>query len=118
MPASPIERISQMYSATAYVIRRATDEDAYALSQLAQLDGQRPLGGQVLIGEIAGRPAAAISLSDNRVVADPFEFTAQLTALLRMRAQAIHAYLRTPSLRDRMLAGVRVTGRWRPVHAS
>jgi hypothetical protein len=106
-----------MYSATAYVIRRATDEDAYALRQLAALDGQRPLGGQVLIGEIAGRPAAAISLSDDRVVADPFELTSQLTALLRMRAQAVHAYVRTPTLRERMLAGVRVTGIWRPVAA-
>jgi hypothetical protein len=107
-----------MFPANAYVIRRATDDDAYALSRLAQLDGQRPLGGQVLIGEIDGRAAAAISLIDHRVVADPFEHTAQLSTLLRMRAKAIHAYVRTPSLRERMLAGVRVTGAWRPVHAS
>ena len=106
-----------MYSATAYVIRQATDDDAYALNQLSELDGQRPLAGQVLIGEIAGRTAAAISLSDSRVVADPFASTGQLTALLRMRAKAIQAYVRTPSLRDRMLAGVRVTGTWRPVAA-
>ena len=31
-----------------------------------------------------------------------------------MRAKATYAYLRTPSLRERMLAGVRVTGAWRP----
>jgi len=107
-----------MFPANAYVIRRATDDDAYALSQLAQLDGQRPLGGDVLIGEIDGRAAAAISLTDYRVTADPFEHTAQLSALLRMRAKAIYAYARTPSLRERMLAGVRVTGAWRPVRAS
>jgi hypothetical protein len=106
-----------MFPANAYVIRRTTDDDAYALSQLSQLDGQRPLGGQVLIGEIDGRAAAAISLIDHRVVADPFEPTAQLSALLRMRAKAMHAYARTPSLRERMLAGVRVTGAWRPVAA-
>jgi len=103
-----------MFPANAYVIRRATEDDVYALSRLAQLDGQRPLGGQVLIGEIDGRAAAAISLIDYRVVADPFEATAQLSALLRMRAKATYAYLRTPSLRERMLAGVRVTGAWRP----
>jgi hypothetical protein len=34
-----------------------------------------------------------------------------------MRAKAIHAYLHTPSLRQRMLAGVRVTGVWRPATA-
>ena len=106
-----------MFPANAYVIRRATDDDAYALSRLAELDGQRPLGGQVLIGEIDGRAAAAISLIDYRVVADPFEHTANLAALLRMRANAIHAYLHTPSLRQRMLAGVRVTGVWRPAAA-
>jgi hypothetical protein len=106
-----------MFPANAYVIRRATDDDAYALSRLAQLDGQRPLSGQVLIGEIDGRAAAAISMIDYRVVADPFESTAQLGALLRMRAKAIHAYVSSPSLRDRMLAGVRVTGAWRPVAA-
>jgi hypothetical protein len=107
-----------MFPANAYVIRRATGDDAYALSRLAELDGQRPLGGQVLIGEIDGRAAAAISMSDYRVVADPFERTAQLSALLRMRAKAIHAYVRTPSLRDRMLAGARVTGVWRPAPAA
>jgi len=101
-----------MFSANAYVIRIATDDDAYALKQLAGLDGKRPIEGDALIGEIAGRPAAAISLSDQRVVADPFEPTSQLVALLRMRSQAIRAYQRTPELRKRMLAGVRVTGAW------
>ena len=101
-----------MFSANAYVIRIATDDDAYALRQLATLDGKRPIEGEALIGEIAGRPAAAISLSDQRVISDPFEPTSQLTALLRMRAKAIRAYERTPELRQRMLAGVRVTGAW------
>jgi hypothetical protein len=101
-----------MFSANAYVIRIATDDDAYALRQLAGLDGKRPIEGEALIGEIDGRPAAAVSLSDQRVVADPFEPTSQLVALLRMRAKAVRAYERTPELRKRMLAGVRVTGAW------
>ena len=102
-----------MYPANANVIRLATEEDARALHQLAQLDSQRPLGGNALIGEIDGDAAAAISLNDNRVVADPFKRTAQLTQLLRMRAASLHALANTPSLRDRMLGGVRITGQWR-----
>jgi hypothetical protein len=104
-----------MYPANAYVIRLATEEDARALYQLAQLDSQRPLGGNALIGEIDDEPAAAISLTENRVIADPFQRTAQLTQLLRMRASALHAYAKAPSLRDRMRNGVRVSGKWRHV---
>lgn len=106
-----------MFSANAYVIRIATEDDAYALRQLAALDGQRELVGETLIGEIDGRPAAAISLTGGRAVADPFVPTSQLVALLRMRAASMRAYERTPSLRERMLAGVRVTGAWKPVKA-
>lgn len=102
-----------MYPANAHVIRLATEEDARELYQLAQLDSKRPLGGDVLIGELDDKPAAAISLNDNRVVADPFQRTAQLTQLLRMRASGLHAYATTPSLRDRMRNGVRVSGKWR-----
>jgi hypothetical protein len=103
-----------MYPANAYAIRPATEEDARALERLAQLDSQRPLGSNVLIGEIDEAAAAAISLSDNRVIADPFQHTAQLTQLLRMRAASQLALAKTPSLRDRMRNGVRVTGKWRP----
>jgi hypothetical protein len=106
-----------MFSANAYVIRIATEDDAYTLRQLAALDGKRQLVGETLIGEIDGRPAAAVSLTGGRVVADPFEPTSQLVALLHMRARAMRAYERTPSLRQRMLAGVRVTGAWKPVKA-
>jgi hypothetical protein len=104
-----------MYPANAHVIRRATEDDASTLVRIAQLDSQRPLGGNVLIGEIEGSAAAAISLNDHRVVADPFQRTAQLTQLLRMRAASLDAIAETPSLRDRMRNGVRITGRWRPV---
>lgn len=103
-----------MYPANAYVIRIATVDDEGALGQLAQLDSQRPLGGNVLIGEIDGGAAAAISLSDNRVVADPFQRTEPLTQLLRLRAASLHAIAKTPSLRERIRNGVRVSGRWQP----
>jgi hypothetical protein len=101
-----------MFPTDVYVIRRALDDDAPALRQLADLDSQSPIGGDALIGEIDGRPAAAISLAEGHVIADPFQFTGQLSAMLKMRARSLRASERTPSLRERVLAGVRVTGVW------
>jgi hypothetical protein len=95
-----------MFAANSHVIREATPDDTHALRRLAQLDSQRPLAGQVLIGELQGRPAAAISLVDGRVIADPFRPTGQLTPLLRIRAGALRAYMHTPSLSARMRAAM------------
>jgi len=103
-----------MFPANAHVIRLATEEDVRALWQLAQLDSQRPLGGSILIGEIGGTPAAAVSLTNGRTVSDPSQPTGLLTQSLRLRASALHAVAKTPSLRDRLRAGVRVSGQWRP----
>jgi hypothetical protein len=91
-----------MYPTNAYHIRRSTAEDEAALRRLAELDSRRALSGPALIGEIDGSPAAAISLSDGRTIADPFQQTAVLTQILRMRFDAAQAYLRTPSLPDRL----------------
>jgi hypothetical protein len=101
-----------MFPATVYVIRRALDDDAPALRELADLDSQSPIGGEALIGEIDGRPAAAISLAERRVIADPFQFTGELSEMLKMRARSLRAFQATPSLRERMLAGVRLLGVW------
>jgi len=95
-----------MLSPYVYGIRAATAADADALAHLAQLDSQAALAGDVLLGELGGSPAAAISLADGRVVADPFRLTAQLVVQLRVQAAAHRAYERTPSLRERMLAGL------------
>lgn len=48
-----------MFPSNAYVIRRATEDDEVELRRLAELDGQRPLTGPALVGEIDGKPAAA-----------------------------------------------------------
>jgi hypothetical protein len=101
-----------MFPATVYVIRRALDDDAPALRELADLDSQSPIGGEALIGGIDGRPAAAISLAERRVIADPFQFTGELSEMLKMRARSLRAFQATPSLRERMLAGVRLLGVW------
>ena len=95
-----------MFAANTYVIRQATAQDAGALRRLAELDSAPQLTGRALIGEIDGAPAAALSLDDGAVVADPFHHTAQLVATMRVRAGAFHAYEATPSLRERLRAAL------------
>ena len=96
-----------MFSATTYTIRLATPADEAALRSLAELDSQTSLTtGPVLVGELDGKPEAALSLLDGRVVANPFLPTAQLRAHLRIRAGALVAYERTPSLSARIRAAL------------
>src|SRR3954447_4456636 len=99
--------MAPMYSATTHIIRPATADDDSALERLAALDSQRPIASPALIGERDGRVVAAISLADGRVVADPFVPTAQLVAVMRMRAGALRAHAEQPSLRERIRAGLR-----------
>ena len=96
-----------MYPANHHLIRPATTRDDITIESLAALDSQRPIASPALIGEIDGRAVAAISLADGRVVADPFVHTAQLVAVMRVRAGAHHAYAKQPSLRERIRAGLR-----------
>ena len=91
-----------MFAANTYKLRFATEEDADALRRLAELDSRTPLAGRVLIGEIAGSPAAALSLGDDRVIADPFRRTDHLVACLRIRAGAVRAHEAAPSLSERV----------------
>jgi hypothetical protein len=96
-----------MLPANKYVLRLATEHDAAALRRLAQLDEARPLTGRILIGELDGVAAAALSLKTSRSIADPFRPTADLRIHLRARASAITAVSREPSLPERMLDAVR-----------
>jgi hypothetical protein len=93
-----------MIAANAYRIRFSTAADAETLNSLAERDSQDPLVGRVIIGHVDGTPAAALSLHDGRVIADPSRPTDRVVAALQMRAGAIHAFEATPSLRDRLLA--------------
>ena len=88
-----------MFSANTYTIRPATEIEGVAL---------RELRGPVLIGEVGGRPAAAMSVADGRTVTNPFQPNASLLAHLRMRAGALRAIERVPSLAARIRAGVQV----------
>jgi hypothetical protein len=97
-----------MLNAAAYAIRIATAEDEAALRRLAALSAQAPLAGRVMVGEIAGRPAAALSLESGRMVADPEQPTANLRVQLRMRGGGLRAAAGTPSLAARFRAAVQV----------
>jgi hypothetical protein len=97
-----------MFGANTYVIRTARPGDAETLERLAALDSEAPIPAPALIGELDGEPAAALSLVDGRMVADPFRRTSNLAAHMRLRAAGIRAWERTPSLRERMLARVQV----------
>ncbi|HSC02503.1 MAG TPA: hypothetical protein VLC49_04265 [Solirubrobacteraceae bacterium] len=62
------------------------DDDARAVLRLAALDDARPLQGQILLALVDGEAVAATSLSDGRVVANPFRRTADTVTLLSLRA--------------------------------
>jgi hypothetical protein len=70
-------------------IRHARADDGDVVWRLAALDEEPPLVGPVLLASADGRPVAAISLADRRVVADPFVATAQTVSLLRARAEQL-----------------------------
>ncbi len=68
-------------------LRSGYADEAQVVARLAQLDDAPELEGQVLIALIDGDAVAALSLSDGRVVANPFVRTEDAVALLRLRAK-------------------------------
>ena len=86
----PAAMLGDMFASNTYVIRT--------------VPRQAPLAGPALVGEINGRPAAAISLADGHVISDPFQHTDSLVALLRMCARGLAAAARTPLVSDRLRA--------------
>jgi len=72
-------------------IRLAGERDALALGRLAQLDSGLYPGGPALVAEIGGRAVAALPLDGSPPFADPFVRTAQLTAMLELRARQLSA---------------------------
>jgi hypothetical protein len=72
------------------VIRMSVAGDRRALRQLAYLDSQRPAAEDMLLAEQAGEIMAAITLSGETTIADPFRPTADAVALLRLRASQLN----------------------------
>jgi hypothetical protein len=78
-----------MFSANSHLVRPATAHDANALRKLAAISPARPLAGRILVAEVRGVVAAAISCDELRTIADPALAPAYLTAILRLRANAL-----------------------------
>ena len=80
-----------MSASSSIVIRPARPEEAAIARRLAYLDSTRPLRGDVVIAFVDDRPVAAASLASGRVVADPFERTADVVELLREYAAGLRS---------------------------
>ena len=80
-------------------IRRAHTSDAAALEQLAILDAATPLTGDVIVAEVHGEIWAARSLSDARLISDPFRAAADTRALLELHAAHIDRAAETSRFR-------------------
>jgi hypothetical protein len=70
-------------------LRFGFPDDAEPLGRLAALDSSTPPPHPVLLAEVDGELRAALSLADGHVIADPFQPTEPLVALLRTRAQQL-----------------------------
>ena len=81
-------------------IRVAGPDDAMAIHRLAALDSAPEPVGTVLLGLVDGEPWAALALESGTAVADPFERSAEVVALLRERARLL-GYAPSRSARSR-----------------
>jgi hypothetical protein len=85
-------------SPAAVTVRVAVPSDARAIARISDLDSSvQPPRPPLLVGERGGAIAAALSLRDGHVVANPFVPTADLVALLRLRARQLRRERREPS---------------------
>lgn len=73
------------------VIRHARSRDARSIRDLEALDSHALGEGERLVAEVDGLVVAAIAVADDTVAADPFEHTANVSALLRIRARQLRA---------------------------
>ena len=65
--------------------RPATADDDRVLRDLSELDSAKPVERPAVLAAVDGQPVAAVSLSDGRIVADPFTRTEDVVRLLRSR---------------------------------
>ena len=93
------------------IIRRTTPDDAAALQRLAALDSKKPLRGDALVAVVDGEPRAALSLSGDEAIADPFHPSAELVALLELRLAQLAAPANPPRPARASPAAQRARGR-------
>jgi hypothetical protein len=91
------------------LVRIARPADRGDLERLATLDSQPRLEGDALLAELDGIVVAALSLRDERLVADPFEQTAAVGDHLRLRASSIRSPKRPAAPLKRLLRSIRRT---------
>lgn len=84
-------------------IRFAGPADQEDVRRLALLDSAARSDGDALVAEVDGQIRAALPLARGRVIADPFEPSAELASLLELRA--------------RQLSGARPSAARRPLRA-
>src|SRR3954470_23184112 len=71
--------------------RSATPDDERVLHDLSELDSARPVQRPAVLAVVDGHPVAAVSLTDGRIVADPFTRTEDVVTMLRARVAALAA---------------------------
>lgn len=95
-------------------VRRAVASDLSELERLAALDSASPPRGPALVAEADSRMLAALPLGSGRAIADPFELTAEIVALLALRAAQLDGGGKgSRGLRERMRSLLRA----HPSHA-
>lgn len=92
----------------ALTVRVARPSDSPALARIAELDSSCQLPrSPLLVGERGGSIVAALSLRDGHLVANPFVPTADVVALLRLRARQLgHERTTHPGWRRRASAAL------------
>jgi hypothetical protein len=98
---------------TDITVRRSVAADRSELERLAALDSARPPSGPALVAEADSRMIAVLPLGSGRPIADPFESTAAVVALLELRALQMAAAPERRGWTER----VRSLMRPRPSHA-
>ena len=87
-------------------VRRSTSGDENALARLAALDSASPPRGPALVAEADSRVLAALPLGSGRAIADPFEPTAEVVALLELRREQMASANGETGRRARGLRGL------------
>ena len=92
--------MTPLTTAPTVLIRAARGSDGGALHRLAALDSASVPAGDLLVAESDGALVAALAPESGAAIADPFRPTADVVALLALRAERLRGGRRT--LADRL----------------